>query len=69
METVGKLLLVIGIVTAAEGLILVIGSRLPFMGRLPVGTGDGRLGMYAPVAVSIVASIILTAVFGIIDKR
>jgi hypothetical protein len=63
----GKLLVVIGVVIAAAGLLMMIG--LP-IGRLP---GDityrrGNTTVYFPLATSIVASIILTLILMLLRR-
>jgi hypothetical protein len=64
---VGKLLVVVGIVIAAVGLLIMLG--LP-VGRLP---GDityrrGNTTFYFPLATSIVASILLTILLALLRR-
>ncbi len=66
LRELGKLLLVFGLVLAAIGVFLLLGTRLPFrLGRLP---GDivyrGRnTTIFFPIVTSIVVSIALTLLF------
>jgi hypothetical protein len=70
LRELGKSLLVIGVVLAVVGLLLVMGSRLPFrLGRWP---GDiayqGRHGsFYFPVVTCILISLALTLLLWVIN--
>jgi len=60
----GRVLVMIGAVILGFGVLLVLADRVPFIGRLP---GDIRVGgdgwtIYAPLASSIVLSVLLTVV-------
>jgi hypothetical protein len=59
---VGKILVVVGLLTAALGLLIMMG--LPF-GRLPgdITVRRGTFTFYFPVVTSIVVSILLTLLF------
>lgn len=62
MDT-GRLLIVVGVVTAAIGVVMTLAGRVPLLGRLPgdlTVRGDGWT-FYAPIATSILVSIVLTA--------
>ncbi len=62
LAPIGRLLLVVGVLIAAVGLLLTFGDRVPLLGRLPGDftlRGD-RWTVYAPLATSIVLSIALT---------
>jgi hypothetical protein len=67
---VGKILLVVGLLVAAVGLLAVLGIRIP-LGELP---GDIRIGgergaIFIPLATMIVISIILTIVVNLLLRR
>ena len=67
---VGRILLVVGLIVAAVGLLAVLGVRLPF-GELPgdIRIGGERGGLFIPIATSIVISIVLTVVVNLIVRR
>ncbi len=71
MESTGKLLMVLGIILFAVGLLLTFSGRLPFrIGRLP---GDivyerNGLGIYIPITTMILASIILTFIGWLVSR-
>ncbi len=67
---VGKILLVVGLLIAAVGLLAVLGIRIP-LGELP---GDIRIGgergtIFIPLATMIVISIILTVIVNLLLRR
>jgi len=70
LREIGRLLLVVGIVLVAVGLLLSFGARLPFrLGRLP---GDiayqGRHGsFYFPIVTCIVLSVVLTLILWVVN--
>jgi hypothetical protein len=74
-DSLGKMLLVLGLVIAVVGVVIMFAGRIPFLGSLP---GDlsferGGVKVYLPIATSIVISIVLTIVlnlaFGIFGRR
>lgn len=70
MESVGKVLIVVGIVVALVGIGLVVAQKVPFLGRLP---GDfvfrkGDVSFYFPLVTSIIISLLLTVLINIIFR-
>jgi hypothetical protein len=66
----GRLLLFAGILLAAVGLLLMLGPRLPYVGRLP---GDvvwtrGNLRVYVPITTCLLLSLVLTLALWLIDR-
>ena len=66
----GKLLLILGILFVVIGLLLMLGPKIPLLGKLP---GDfmvrrGNFTLYFPLATSILLSIVLTLIFFIFRK-
>ncbi len=66
----GKLLLILGILFVVIGLFLMLGPKIPLLGKLP---GDfvvrrGNFTLYFPLATSILLSIVLTLIFFIFRK-
>ena len=67
----GKILIVIGLVIAGLGILVILGGKIPWFGKLP---GDffyrGRnLTFYFPLATCIVISIILTLIMMFINRK
>jgi hypothetical protein len=68
LPQLGRALVLVGAVILGLGIVLVVADRVPFIGRLP---GDIRVGgdgwtLYAPLATSIVLSVLLTAVLSLV---
>lgn len=64
MEGIGRALVFVGIAIAVVGLLFMLGSKIPLLGKLP---GDlifrrGDSTIYLPIATSIVVSIVLTVI-------
>ena len=72
MQQLGRMLIVMGAVVVVVGLLMVFGSRLPFrIGRLPldIHVQRGNYSFYFPLGTSILVSIVLTLVFGLLNRR
>lgn len=68
LAQLGRVLVLIGAVILGVGVLLVVADRVPLIGRLP---GDIRVGgdgwtIYAPIATSIVLSVLLTVVLSLV---
>ena len=64
----GRVLVLVGAVILFLGLALVVADRVPLLGRLPgdiTVRGDGWT-LYAPLATSIVLSVLLTLVLSVV---
>lgn len=66
----GKVLIIFGIVIAGIGLLLLVGDKIPWIGRLP---GDilikrEKFTFYFPIVTCIIISIILTLLFSLFRK-
>jgi hypothetical protein len=64
----GRLLIVVGVVIAAAGLLITLGVPI---GRLP---GDftvrrGNISFYLPLTTSIIASVVLTLILTLLSRR
>jgi hypothetical protein len=67
---VGRILLIVGLLIAAVGLLAVLGVRLPF-GQLPgdIRIGGERGGIFIPLATMLVVSLILTVLLNLFLRR
>jgi hypothetical protein len=68
--SIGKILIIFGIVLVVIGVILILGDKIPWIGRLP---GDilikrERFTFYFPLMTSIIISILLTLLFALFRK-
>ena len=70
MGALGKLLILLGVFIALMGLLLMVGDKIPWIGKLP---GDilikkEKFTFYFPLTTSILISIILTLLFTLFRK-
>ena len=70
LGALGKLLILLGVFIILIGLLLMIGDKIPWVGKLP---GDiiikkEKFSFYFPITTSILISIILTLLFWIMRK-
>jgi len=70
LGALGKMLILLGVVIIVVGLLLLVGEKIPWIGRLP---GDiiirkKNFTFYFPLATSILISIILTLLFTLFRK-
>jgi hypothetical protein len=71
LQPIGRLLIIAGVVLAIIGVALVLGPRIPFLGRLP---GDfqfesGNLRVFIPLGTMLLLSLILTIVLNVLNRR
>ena len=64
MPSLGKSLIVIGLIIAAIGVLLTLAGRIPWIGRLPgdIYIKKENFTFYFPLATSIIVSILLTLI-------
>jgi hypothetical protein len=64
VEGFGKVLLMAGLLLALVGLILMVGGRIPFLGKLPgdIHIKRENLEFFFPLTTSIVVSLVLTGI-------
>jgi hypothetical protein len=70
-ESLGRLLLIFGVVLVLVGGLLLLAGKVPFLGRLP---GDivierKNFTFYFPLATSILLSILLTLLLSLFGRR
>lgn len=70
MNSIGKILILTGIVILIVGLIVQFGPKIPYLGKLP---GDIRIEresfrFYFPITTSILISVLITLILFVINK-
>ncbi|HXA29105.1 MAG TPA: DUF2905 domain-containing protein [Candidatus Angelobacter sp.] len=67
---IGRILLVLGLLIAAAGLLMTFGVRLPF-GRLPgdISGSSGNVSWSIPLGTSLLISVVLTIVLNLILRH
>ena len=73
MSELGKLLIVIGLLTALAGVVLVLWGKLPlaWFGHLPgdIAFKGKNFSFYFPLATSLLISIVLSLIFWLINHK
>ncbi|MFQ6044065.1 MAG: DUF2905 domain-containing protein [Candidatus Poribacteria bacterium] len=66
--SIGKILIIFGIVIAAIGSLLLLSKYIPWLGKLPgdIYIKKGNFSFYFPIVTCIIISIILTLIFTLI---
>ncbi len=70
MGALGKALILLGVLIVFVGILLLIGEKIPWLGRLPgdIIVRKKNFTFYFPLATSILISIILTLLFSLFRK-
>jgi hypothetical protein len=71
MIDLGKLLIGLGVVLILVGGLVLLGGKVPWLGRLPgdIHVQRGSWSFYFPLTTSIVLSIVLTLIFSFFSRR
>jgi membrane protein implicated in regulation of membrane protease activity len=71
ISSIGRTMLILGLLVAAAGVLLLVFGRIPFFGRLPgdIAIQRGSWSFYFPLATSIVLSLVLTLVLNLFFRR
>lgn len=71
MSDLGRVLIVVGLAVAALGLVLTVGGRIPWIGRLPgdIHVHRGPWTFYFPLATSLLLSVVLSLALWLIGRR
>jgi len=71
MNIIGKVLIIFGIVLILVGLILTIGIKIPYLGKLPGDICIKKPGFtfYFPITTCILLSIILSLIFWFVGRK
>jgi hypothetical protein len=69
----GKVLIVVGVLVAALGVVLVLGDKVPWLrlGRLPgdIAVERGSFRLYFPIVTSILLSAVVSLVLWLLSRR
>ena len=66
----GKMLIIFGVIIVGMGVLLMVGDKIPWIGRLPgdILVKKGKFTFYFPIVTCIIISIILTIIFSLLRK-
>lgn len=70
LESMGRMLLLFGLVIAFVGLILIFAPKIPLIGKLPgdIHIQRGGFSCFFPLATSILLSILLTIILNVVIR-
>ncbi len=70
MPSMGKMLIILGVVLIVIGLAFTWGPKIPWLGKLPgdISIKKDNFSFYFPITTSIIISIILTILFSIFRR-
>ncbi len=68
---IGKIIIYFGVLLVVIGFIFMLGSKLPFIGKLPgdIAVERKNYSFYFPVTTCIIISIILSFILWLFNKR
>jgi hypothetical protein len=71
LEPIGRTLVVVGVVIAIVGLVIVLGPRIPLLGRLPGDIRIDRDGLvvFIPLGTMLVISVVASIILALIGRR
>jgi membrane protein implicated in regulation of membrane protease activity len=71
MAEIGKLLIIVGGFVVLVGLFLVLGLRIPFVGKLPgdISVDRGNVHFYFPIATGLLLSVVLTLLLNLFFRN
>jgi hypothetical protein len=71
LESLGKYLIIAGVIMIVVGAILFVFGKVPWFGRLPgdIIIRNDNTTVYFPVVTMLLVSVVLTILFNIIGKR
>jgi hypothetical protein len=70
LDALGKTLIIFGVILVGIGLLLTLGDKIPWIGKLP---GDliikrNKFTLYFPIMTCIIISLLLTLLFSVFRK-
>jgi membrane protein implicated in regulation of membrane protease activity len=71
MPEIGKLLIIVGGFVVIVGLVLALGLRIPFLGKLPgdISVDRGNVHFYFPIVTCLLLSLVLTFLLNAFFRR
>jgi len=71
VSELGKLLIIAGGFVVLVGLFLVLGLRIPFLGKLPgdISVDRGNVHFYFPIATGLLLSVVLTLLLNLFFRN
>ena len=71
MEPMGRILIVVGLVVVAVGLVMVFWQRIPVLGHLPgdITIKGENITVFIPLGTMLVVSILASVILSLLNRR
>ncbi|MCD6169715.1 MAG: DUF2905 domain-containing protein [Candidatus Latescibacteria bacterium] len=71
LSSIGKFIIIVGILLVITGMLIASVDKLPFLGRLPgdIFVRKGNFSFYFPVVTCLVLSVVLTILLNLFLRR
>ncbi len=71
MQSIGRVLLVVGVLVALVGGALALGLRIPLLGQLPgdITIDRDNMKVFIPLGTMIVLSLVLTVILNLLNRQ
>jgi hypothetical protein len=71
LNTLGRSLIVLGLIIVMVGAVLMLGAKLPWFGKLPgdIYIQKKNISVFFPITTSIIISIMLSLIFMLLRRR
>ena len=71
MESIGKALMIFGIILVAVGALVAFANKIPFIGKLPgdIYISREKFSFYFPITTCILVSVVVSLILWFISKR
>jgi hypothetical protein len=71
MASLGKIIVMAGVLLVVLGLILMVGENIPFIGKLPgdIHVQKKNFSFHFPITTCIILSLLLTLIFSLLRRR
>ncbi len=71
MESLGKALMIFGIILVAVGALVTFANKIPFIGKLPgdIYISREKFSFYFPITTCILVSVVVSLILWFISKR
>lgn len=71
MTGMGRVLILLGVVLLVAGIVLALGAKIPWLGRLPgdFSFGGSNWRVFIPLGTSILVSVVLTLILWLVGRK
>ena len=71
LSEIGRVLIILGVVLAAVGVVLLLADKIPYLGKLPgdIVIKKKTFTFYFPLSTMLLVSLILTVILNLVFRR